>query len=220
MTEIDYLIDPGHGGVDPGSSGNGQIEKEWSLKISIYMHHRLLAHGVRSQLTRSTDTTLEPSKRAKLVKESGATRCISNHLNSGGAGEGIEVIHSKEVSGLFAKKIADAVVAAGQKPRTRRYYSRTGNDGRDYYYMHRLTGNVDTYIIEWEFITSEVGMKRFTANWKRYVEAVIKVMVEAVGKQYRAPEQRETPIDKLYQMGVITTPAYWRDNAKAGRMRK
>ena len=30
------VIDAGHGGNDPGASGNGIIEKEYALKISQY----------------------------------------------------------------------------------------------------------------------------------------------------------------------------------------
>jgi len=32
------VIDSGHGGADPGSSGNGIIEKEYTLKISQYIY--------------------------------------------------------------------------------------------------------------------------------------------------------------------------------------
>lgn len=34
------VIDPGHGGSDPGASGNGIIEKDLNLKISQYMYER------------------------------------------------------------------------------------------------------------------------------------------------------------------------------------
>lgn len=38
MKDYKVVIDAGHGGDDPGSSGNGIIEKELTLKISQYMY--------------------------------------------------------------------------------------------------------------------------------------------------------------------------------------
>ncbi|MEG1146617.1 MAG: N-acetylmuramoyl-L-alanine amidase, partial [Bacilli bacterium] len=35
------IIDPGHGGDDPGTSGNGIIEKDINLKISLEMYNIL-----------------------------------------------------------------------------------------------------------------------------------------------------------------------------------
>ena len=46
------VIDPGHGGADPGTSANGIVEKDYNLKISKYMSNRLNELGIPNSLTR------------------------------------------------------------------------------------------------------------------------------------------------------------------------
>ena len=82
------VIDAGHGGNDPGASGNGIIEKENSLKISEYIFNRLKQLGLDVKMTRTTDETLSPDERVKRVLnaygDSSDVLVISNHINAGG----------------------------------------------------------------------------------------------------------------------------------------
>ena len=81
------VIDAGHGGYDPGASGNGIIEKEYSLKISQYIYDRLRELGLDVKMTRTTDETLSPTERVNRVLNAfGNTSdviVISNHINAG-----------------------------------------------------------------------------------------------------------------------------------------
>ena len=82
------VIDAGHGGNDPGASGNGIIEKEYTLKISEYIYDRLRQLGLDVKMTRTEDETLSPTERVNRVLNSfGNTSdviVISNHINAGG----------------------------------------------------------------------------------------------------------------------------------------
>ena len=82
------VIDPGHGGDDPGATGNNKYEKDYTLKISKYMYDRLKELGVPVILTRDTDETLTPTNRVnKILSAYGNDPnviVISNHLNAGG----------------------------------------------------------------------------------------------------------------------------------------
>lgn len=82
------VIDAGHGGDDPGASGNGIIEKDLTLKISQYMYDRFKDLGIPVKMTRTTDETISPTERVKRVLDaygnSNDVIVISNHINAGG----------------------------------------------------------------------------------------------------------------------------------------
>ncbi len=52
------IIDPGHGGVDPGASANGLLEKDLNLDISLLLSNYLTSFGYDCVLTRSDDVLL------------------------------------------------------------------------------------------------------------------------------------------------------------------
>lgn len=82
------VIDAGHGGEDPGASGNGIIEKDLTLKISQELYDKLKSLGIPVYLTRTTDETLSPSERTnRILNAFGNSKdviVISNHINAGG----------------------------------------------------------------------------------------------------------------------------------------
>lgn len=82
------VIDAGHGGSDPGASGNGIIEKEYTLKISKYIYNRLKQLGFDVKMTRVDDETLSPNERVNRVLNafgnSSDVIVVSNHINAGG----------------------------------------------------------------------------------------------------------------------------------------
>lgn len=82
------VIDPGHGGTDPGALGNGLREKDYNLKISKYMADRFRNLGIPVVLTREEDITLSPTERVNKVLSAFGNDpnviVISNHLNAGG----------------------------------------------------------------------------------------------------------------------------------------
>lgn len=52
----DIMLDPGHGGIDPGAIGAGDIyEKHYVLDIVLQMADVLSSHGLKVGLTRDTD---------------------------------------------------------------------------------------------------------------------------------------------------------------------
>jgi N-acetylmuramoyl-L-alanine amidase len=172
------IIDPGHGGKDPGGGSNNLwLEKDKTLEISLYQLKRLKELGIDVEITRDKDIYLGPTERTKIVRDSNADICISNHINAGG-GEGAETIHSIFSDGKLATIILDKIVAAGQKKR--RVFCKKSSrwPGKDYYYMHRQTGNVETVIVEYGFADNENDTKRIKKHWKEYAEAVIRAICQ------------------------------------------
>ncbi|SHF15774.1 N-acetylmuramoyl-L-alanine amidase, partial [Tissierella praeacuta DSM 18095] len=59
-------IDFGHGGKDPGAVGNGLKEKDITLAVGLKIGEILKRHNVEVSYSRTTDTFIELSDRAKM----------------------------------------------------------------------------------------------------------------------------------------------------------
>lgn len=87
------MIDPGHGGKDPGAQGNGLSEEKLTLAIAKLTKEYLESYeGVEVEMTRREDRFLELSERAELANGAGSNLFVSIHINSssGTAGDGFE----------------------------------------------------------------------------------------------------------------------------------
>ena len=78
------VIDPGHGGRDPGAVGsNGTFEKSITTKASKELKNLLLEEGkYQVMLTRSNDEYIDHEKRIRIARERGADLFISIHADS------------------------------------------------------------------------------------------------------------------------------------------
>lgn len=77
------VIDPGHGGGDPGAVGIGGIhEADIVLSIAQQVAELLEAQGVQAVLTRSDDREVELEPRVELADSVGADLFVSIHANA------------------------------------------------------------------------------------------------------------------------------------------
>ncbi|MCF7626053.1 LysM peptidoglycan-binding domain-containing protein [Holdemanella sp. SCCA2] len=185
------VIDPGHGGTDPGAVSNGLKEKDFTLRISKYMYDRLKELGVPVRLTRDSDVTLTPKERVNKVQsffgDSKDVVVVSNHLNAGG-GDGAEVIYALRNNSTLSKKILNELEKEGQN--VRKYYQQRlpSNPIKDYYFMQRNTPNNETITVEYGFIDSpKDDIEQIEKNYKNYVEAVIRALADYKGFKYTPP---------------------------------
>ena len=185
------IIDPGHGGTDSGATGNNLLEKDYNLLISKYMYDRFKELGIPVAITRASDTTLSPTDRVNTILNkfgnSSDVILISNHVNSGG-GEGAEVIYALRNRDTLAKRILENIGAAGQE--TRKYYQRRlpSDTSKDYYFIHRNTGNLEPLIVEYGFIDNTKDVEFLKENYKELAEAVISAVANYIGVPYTPPE--------------------------------
>ncbi len=84
------VIDAGHGGHDPGASGQGVREKTLALGLARALRDRLLTEGgIRVAMTRTDDTFLVLEERAEIARRLGADLFLSIHADSAGDKEGV-----------------------------------------------------------------------------------------------------------------------------------
>jgi N-acetylmuramoyl-L-alanine amidase len=98
------VIDPGHGGLDPGAVGHGGIfEKDLTLAVARRVQAQLAARGrFDVRLTRGQDTFLSLDQRIEISRQVGADLFISIHADSVG-----DLGAAQQVRGASVYMLAD-----------------------------------------------------------------------------------------------------------------
>ena len=122
------VIDPGHGGKDPGASNGGYREKDLVLALAMALRDQLTREGgIRVALTRSDDKFLVLEERFEIARRLDADLFLSIHADStaeGNAASGASIYTlssdaSSEASARFAARensadMVNGVVLGGQ----------------------------------------------------------------------------------------------------------
>ncbi|WP_278873330.1 N-acetylmuramoyl-L-alanine amidase family protein [Anaerotignum lactatifermentans] len=148
------LLDAGHGGKDPGTSGNGMQEKNLNLTIAQKIAQKLQGSGIKVYMTRDSDVYPENSTRAKTANDI-ADLMVSIHMNSGpetaNGTETLYQVHTNDNGArLTSKQLAEILQG--------KVVSATGNTNRgaklwtDVLILNRTT--VPSVIVEVIFITN------------------------------------------------------------------
>lgn len=201
---MQIIIDPGHGGFDPGGGSNNYFkEKDINLLISKYQDARFKELGINSKLVRSNDETLTPKNRIDRIASfspSSSDILISNHINSGGDMGG-EVIYSVRGNNTLPNLIANNLKTTGLT--IRNVYQRKNRLGKDFYFIQRDTIPNNALIIEYGFADNELDSNRIRYNWPTLAESVVKSIAEYLNTPY-TPSNIITyvvkPNDSLYSI--------------------
>jgi len=104
------VIDPGHGGKDPGARGQqGTEEKDITLKVALKLRDLLSRQGgIRVLMTRERDEFVELEDRTKFANGQEADLFVSIHVNSHHqrSVKGIEIYHFGEAKDQRALEVA------------------------------------------------------------------------------------------------------------------
>ena len=104
------VIDPGHGGKDPGARGLRHTEeKDITLKVALMLRDMLMKQpGVRVLMTRDQDVFVELEDRAKFANSHEADLFVSIHVNShpSRSVKGLEIYHFGEAKDQRALEVA------------------------------------------------------------------------------------------------------------------
>ena len=103
------VIDPGHGGHDPGAMGNGVSEAELVLDVALRLEKLLRKQpGTDVVLTRRTDGFVSLPERTAMANREAADLFLSIHANASedGAARGVETYFLNFASNLGAASVA------------------------------------------------------------------------------------------------------------------
>ena len=80
---LTVVIDPGHGGIDPGAEREGMVEKDLMLELGLELAEALnRTEGMQAVLTRSTDIFVPLADRMSMARAAGADLFISLHADA------------------------------------------------------------------------------------------------------------------------------------------
>lgn len=140
------IIDAGHGGEDGGAIGtNGVCEKDLNLSVALELEQMLSSAGIRTRLTRDTDTLLydrasdyhghkkaqDAAARVAIAREYEDAVFISIHMNSFSQSKykGLQVYYSENSprSAALAEYVQSAVAKSLQPQNTRKIKPSAGS---------------------------------------------------------------------------------------------
>jgi N-acetylmuramoyl-L-alanine amidase len=168
VTGVDVVIDPGHGGSEPGAVGpTGLLEKDLNLDVSRMIQTELRNRGWSSALTREGDYRVSLPARAEIARQLDAKAFISVHFNAEPDGPsprpGTETYYqltsreSRRLAGVLFEDIvasAKTLEAAWVADRDAGAKYRRNVEGDDYYGILRHSRGVTTALLELAFISN------------------------------------------------------------------
>lgn len=112
------IIDPGHGGSEPGATFNGRQEKDDALALAMAVGELLKNAGFDVVYTRTTDVYNTPFEKATIGNNAGGNLFVSFHRNSSaipGNYSGVQtlVYNDEGLKAALARNINENLVALG-----------------------------------------------------------------------------------------------------------
>ncbi len=105
------VIDPGHGGRDPGAAGRQHEEKAVVLQISLRLGQILRQQGFRVHMTRVTDQYLTLEQRIEVARRHRADLFVSIHANAAAnqSVHGVEtfLLPPRGTAGTYTNRVLD-----------------------------------------------------------------------------------------------------------------
>jgi len=175
LTDVAVVIDPGHGGRDPGANINGLLEKDITLSVAKILQGQLIRREASVLLTRSGDYAhpnykKELAERSRLIEKVNPDVLISIHINKfphPGCFGGQVFYQEGSIKGeKLAEKIQTELIRI--QPENRRE-ARSGD-----YYLLREHPRTPGAVLEIGFISNPIDRQRFqSADEKEAIASAI-----------------------------------------------
>jgi N-acetylmuramoyl-L-alanine amidase len=197
------VIDPGHGGSDPGAVANNLKEKDITLDIALKLNDLLKNYEANAILTRTNDIDVGLAQRANVANSANATLFVSIHVNAGG-GTGFESYRHPNASDKTAsiqtiihREVAKFYVANG--------FTDRGMKTANYEVLRETT--MPAILLENLFIdtANDANFLKDDKNKQAIAQAICDGIVQALGLKAKAQQQpQQSNINYTVQVGAFS----------------
>lgn len=176
------VLDPGHGGSDPGAVFEGRQEKDDSLKLAMAVGDILRDNGYNVVFTRTTDVYNTPFEKATIGNESYGDLFVSIHRNSApetNMYSGIQTLlyNDSGIKAELARNINRNLVELG--------FEDKGVVERPNLVVLKRT-RMPAVLVEAGFINSEYDNRIFDEQFNQVAQAIADGIMETVGRTQQA----------------------------------
>lgn len=186
------VIDPGHGGRDPGAVYEGRQEKDDVLALALAVGEILERNGVDVVYTRTTDVYNSPYEKAVIANNADADYFLSIHRNSSetpGTGTGIQTLVYRDdgIRAEMARNINSELTSLG--------FRDLGVEERPNLVVLRRTEN-PAVLVEVGFINNQEDNMLFDEQFNSVADAIADGVLETI-------DGEDLPADRvLYRVQV------------------
>lgn len=193
------VIDPGHGGKDPGACGNGLKEKDINLSIALLLKKKLEPYKkeINLKLTREKDCFLELNERVDISNAFKADLFVSIHCNSSSrlTAMGVETYCYKLSNQKGASSIHSEILTSGAYTVNRKV-----KEASFYVIKHTVAHAV---LCELAFISNDADAKILRDKQTDLAEAILKGILKYFNIKYKGDKQNASQ-GKLWRVCLGT----------------
>lgn len=187
------VLDPGHGGKDPGAKSRGTNEKDLNFKI-LYTYGRTYFKDsdIKVYYTRVKDSYVPLYDLAAFSKKVEADMYVSLHMNSAGssAAKGTEVYYSKINKTKWSSGLTSKVMAKKFLKNVRSAMGTVDRGVRTANFVVVKANTVPAVLIELGFISSKSDYKKLTnTTYQKKAANAIATSIKQLFKKYETDRE-------------------------------
>ena len=178
------LIDPGHGGTDPGASSKGVTEKSIVIKVAKLVEQKLKSQGATVIMTRTGDTYPTLPARVALAKSTFSEIYVSIHVNAinNASVTGTETFYNLTSNDNGAESKILATKIHSEIVKNANMVDRRIKEAD--FYVNRMV-DIPSVLVELGFITNQADLNKLISD--KYLEIYAQSIYNGIVDYYSAP---------------------------------